>query len=153
MKKKRSPWPFVIAGFLTVVFTVNFTMLALAIKSDDGLTDKNYYEKGLFYDSRLKTEREAGWDIELTLKKGELAGAPDMIEVGIKSNGTPVKGASVRGVLKRPATNRFDTVFGLSEDGSSYRAEVDVLAPGYWDIEVKAEKNGKSIERVFRVKV
>jgi len=153
MEEKRSLWPYLIAGFLAAVFFVNLTMLALAIKSDDGLTDADYYEKGLFYTSRLKAEGELGWVVKFSFKKRASAAKELPVEVEITRDGEPVEGVSVKVVLKRPATSRFDAEFGLRESGASYNGDLLIPSGGLWDIDVVAEKDGKSMERVFRVKV
>lgn len=153
MEKKRSLWPYLIAGFLAMVFLVNFTMLALAIKSDDGLTDADYYEKGLFYTSRMNAERELGWVVGFSFKEIPAAPSSNRVEVAITKNGEPVEGVSVRVILKRPATSRFDAEFALREAGASYGGEVVIPSGGLWEVNIVAEKNGRSMERVFRVKV
>lgn len=153
MDEKRSFWPYLIASFLAAVFFVNLTMLALAIKSDDGLTDADYYEKGLFYTSRLKAESELGWVVSFSFKDRAEAASMNPVEVGIMRDGEFVEGVSVKVVLKRPATSRFDAEFGLKESGASYKGDLLIPSGGLWDIDVVAEKNGKSMERVFRVKV
>ena len=153
MEKKRSLWPYMIAGFLAVVFLVNFTMLALAIKSDDGLTDPDYYEKGLFYTSRMKAETELGWKIGFSFKDGGAPASENTVRIEVTKDGAPVKGVAVRVVLKRPATNRFDAGFDLIESGGSYSGTVKIPSAGLWDLDVVAEKDGRSMERVFRVRV
>ncbi len=156
MEKKRSSWPYLISGFLAVVFLVNFTMLALAIKSDDGLTDSDYYEKGLFYTSRLKTEAELGWKIGFSFKDVASPASENTVRIDVTKDGSPVKGVSVRVVLKRPATNRFDAGFDLiesGESGGSYSGTVVIPSAGFWDFDVVAEKDGRSMERVFRIRV
>lgn len=154
MEKKRSLWPYLIAGFLAVVFLVNFTMLALAIKSDDGLTDPDYYEKGLFYTSRLKSEAELGWKIGFSFTNGASPASKNHpVRIEVTKDGSPVKGVSVRVVLKRPATSRFDAGFDFVESGGSYSGTVVIPSAGFWDVDVVAEKDGRSMERVFRVRV
>lgn len=154
MKKKMSPWPVAVAVFLAAVFTVNLIMLTVAIKSDDGVTDENYYEKGLFYDSQRATDKELGWEIALDFKSVPRPGSLNDIEIRIRDrNGAPVADAVVKAVLKRPATNRFDYSFACLQRGASYRGSVEIPSGGYWDLEIMAFRGEKAIERVFRVKV
>lgn len=154
MKKKSSPWPIAIAASLAVVFIVNFTFLYLAVKTEDGLTDKNYYEKGLFYNSSLQDEKSLGWKIEVSFVNIPEVESSNGIMVNIRDTaGAPVGGALVKIVLKRPASDRFDRVFELVPAGSAYNGSISMPVPGWWDIEVKAKKDGKEMEKTFRIKV
>jgi len=153
MKKKRSFWPYIIAGFLAVVFLVNFTMLALAIKSDDGLTDPDYYEKGLFYTERLQAEKRLGWTMSFSFVDKPRAASPNRARVELAGGGAAVDGATVKIVLKRPATSRFDAGFEMKHTGNAYAGEILIPSGGLWDIDVVAEKDGRTMERVFRIKI
>lgn len=152
-KKKRSPWPIAIVAFLSVIVAVNFTFLYLAIKSDDGLSDADYYRKGLLYNEKIAQERMLGWKIDLSFAQG-LKRQANIVTVNIKdSEGRPLENADVYLVLKRPATDRFDSSVALVDRDGSYTGTVSIPLEGYWYMEVRAERSGRSVEKIFKVKV
>lgn len=151
---KKSPWPAAIITFFAVVFAVNFGFLYLAIATDDGLTDPDYYRKGLFYDRELRAERALGWQVGLTVEPAPGSVLKNRVRVEVtKKDGAPLEGAEVKVVFRRPATDDYDREFGLAPAGPAYSAEVTVPLEGYWDVVVVAGKDGHTMDRVFRIKV
>lgn len=152
-KKKISPWPAAIVAFFSVIFIVNFTFLYFAVKSDDGLTDADYYRKGLLYNNKITEERMLGWNIELSFD-GIPKPQGNTVKVDIKdSENRWVKDAEVMLFLKRPATNKFDSSVTLYLKDGSYSGIISIPLEGYWYMDVKAARSGKSIEKSFKVKV
>ena len=149
----KNRWLLAIIAFLTVVFMVNSALLYVAVATDDGLVDEDYYRKGLFYDKGLEGEKALGWDIGLSFVPGASFDAPARISVGITRLGDAVRDASVAVVLKRPASGGYDRSLKLSPSGQGYTGEVDVPLEGLWDIEVTAGKGGQSMVKTFRVRV
>ncbi len=154
MNKTRSPWPMAIATLLGVVFIVNIIFLFLAIKTDDGLTDEDYYVKGLFYNDRLQNERMLGWDIEFSFRDTPKTDGVNGIKVDVYDRtGTVLDGATVKVVLRRPTSDRYDKVFDLFPAGPSYNGEISIPLAGFWDINVTVNKDGNGMEKTFRIKV
>lgn len=152
MSKARSPWPYAIAAFFAVVFTVNFTFLYVAVATDDGLTDPDYYEKGLFYQARMDEQERLGWRIALDFESPPVVGAENAVAVAVvDSEGHPIDGAEVTVVLRRPTSDRYDRAFGLEGPGRSYTGLIEIPLPGYWDVRVRAEADGKFVEKTFRI--
>lgn len=145
-------WLAAIIASLAVVFIVNSAFLYVAVATDDGLVDEDYYRKGLFHDKGLEGEKTLGWEIRLSFVPGETAGAQARIGVEIIKSGDAVKDASVAVVLKRPASNGYDRSLSLSPDGGAYTGEVGLPLEGLWDIEVTAGKGGQTMVRTFRVR-
>lgn len=154
MKKKRSFWPYAIFTGLSIVFAVNFTFLYFAVTSDDGLEDRDYYIKGLFYDKKIKTERELGWSIDFSIIGEAKADSSNRIKVRISdSKGLPLKDAAVKIILRRPASDRFDRSVGLVSGNEGYTGNIEIPLEGYWDLKVIAGKDGHEVEKTFRVRV
>ncbi|MBI5826923.1 MAG: FixH family protein [Deltaproteobacteria bacterium] len=154
--KKRSAWPLTIAVFLGVVFAVNFTLLYLALSTDDGLAEENYYEKGLMYNSMLRNEKELGWDIELSFDGTPGARPANSVNVRIYDRaGAGLEGAAVKVTLRRPTSDRYDRVFDLANSGAgpSYSGAITIPLPGIWDLRVTAGKDGHEMEKTFRIHV
>ncbi len=154
MKRTTSLWPWAIATLLGVVFAANFTLLFLAVKTDDGLTDEDYYVKGLFYNDRLQNEKRLGWRIEFSFDGTPRAGGPNGVRVYVRDKGGMVlEDARVRVVLRRPATDRYDRTFDLSPAGPYYSGEIAIPLEGFWDINVTVDRGGDGMEKTFRIKV
>lgn len=149
----RNRWLLAIIAFLAVVFMVNSALLYVAVATDDGLVDADYYRKGLFYDKGLEGEKALGWEIGLSFVPGASSAVPARISVGITRLGDAVLDASVAVVLKRPASGRYDRSLKLSLSGEAYTGEVGLPLDGLWDIEVTAGKDGRSMVKTFRVRV
>ncbi|MBI5642498.1 MAG: FixH family protein [Deltaproteobacteria bacterium] len=152
MEKKKNYWPLAIAASLGVVFLVNFFFLYMAVKSDDGLTDKNYYEKGLLYDSQLKNRKELGWKIELSMGSEQDSNRKIYVTVTDKE-GRPLKDASVKLVLMRPATDKYDRVLNLTSAKGQYIGDIAIPLGGWWDLKISAGQGRLEMEETFRIKV
>lgn len=144
-------WLAAIIASLAVVFIVNSAFLYVAVATDDGLVDEDYYRKGLFHDRGLEGEKALGWEMGLVFVPGEAPEAPSRISIEIKRSGDAVKDASVAVVLKRPASGGYDTALSLSPEGDAYTGEVGLPLEGLWDIEVTAGRGGQTMVRTFRV--
>ena len=149
---EKNRWLLAIIAFLTVVFMVNSALFYVAVATDDGLVDEDYYRKGLFYDKGLEGEKALGWDIGLSFNAGPSHPAMAKIRVDITRLGYAITDASVAVVLKRPASGRYDMSMELLSSGHGYTGEVDLPLEGLWDIEVTAGKGGQSMVKTFRVK-
>ena len=141
--KSINPWyrePFVwllIAIPLTAVI-VGFVGLALAIRSDDGMVEDDYYKQGMTINRMLDRDKAAAAEglagiVELDAARHEMLirmtarqtkALPDAIQ--IKLMHATRAGLDRRLVLPRQA------------DGS-YRAPLPEFAPGHWDVQLTAQ--------------
>lgn len=149
--KKNSRWPLAIGISLGIVFAVNIAFLSLAVWSDDGLIDNNYYEKGLRYGERIKAERELGWDLRLFAEDNGV-GVREVRVSLLDRDGGAVQGAKVTLLVMRPATGGFDALHELKDESGLYKGQVVLPLEGWWDLRVTATRGGKSIEETFRLK-
>lgn len=149
--KKHSRWPLAIGISLGVVFAVNIAFLSLAVWSDDGLIDNNYYEKGLKYGERIKTERELGWSFRLFTEDNGV-GVREVRVSLLDRDGGAIQGAKVTLLVMRPATGGFDALHELKDESGLYKGQVVLPLEGWWDLRVTATRGGKSIEETFRLK-
>lgn len=160
-KKKtsqRSIWPYAIIAFFTIVITVNLWFIYTALKSDDGLVDKDYYAKGILYNKTLEDEATLGWQISLNSGKsfGEALKSEASNDIAVKvlgKDGSPLKDAAVRMVLMRPATDSYDKELSLRFNGALHRGSLFIPLSGFWDIKVIVEKDDSTVERIFRIKI
>lgn len=153
-KNKRSWWPYLICAFLGTVVIVNMAFLYIAVSTNDGLVDKDYYEKGILYSKTLEDEAKLGWSIEFELNDKASAASRNEIRVSIfERDGSVLRDAAVNAILMRPATDNFDKESELTFRDSVYIGSFFIPLAGYWDIKVIVEKNGGTMERIFRVHV
>ncbi len=160
-KKKtsqRSIWPYAIIAFFTIVITVNLWFIYTALKSDDGLVDKDYYAKGILYNKTLEDEATLGWQISLAFGKtsGEVLKGEASNDIAVKvldKDNSSLKDATVRVVLMRPATDSYDKEFPLEFNGALHKGGLFIPLSGFWDIKVIVERGDSIVERIFRVKV
>jgi len=149
--KNRSRWPLAIGVSLSVVFAVNMAFLALAVWSDDGLVDDNYYEKGLKYGERIKEARELGWTLSLFAQDNG-AGMKEVEVSLLDRDGRALNGAKVTLLAMRPAKGGFDVVLELNNDAGPYKGRFGLPLDGWWDFKVTATIDNRSVEKTFRLK-
>lgn len=153
-EERRSPWPYAIVIFLTVVVVVNIIFIYAALKTDDGLVDEDYYEKGILYNKTLEDEAALGWQIALNSTEELRAESINLLSVSVLGkDGLPLKDASVRVILMRPATDRYDEETPLVLSGAVYGGKLQIPLRGLWDIKIIVDKDGSIVERIFRVRV
>lgn len=150
MKEKQSAWrsPWVIAwiGLLVTFVMVSGYRIYLAIQTNPGLVDENYYERGQdFEKNRLKKmARDPGWIMKLEV--------PEVVDIGkpvhyrfrvTDKSGTPVTPDAVTFYVYRPSDAKQDFSLPMREVGiGTYTAEVTFPLLGLWDILVSV-KNGE----------
>lgn len=153
METKKSPWPRIIIAFFIVVFSADGFLIYQAISGFEGLTEENYYEKGLRYNDVIQREKRVGWRIELSFTadpKTEIANKAKVVI--FDKAGAPVGGANVKVLLRRPATDSFDREFELVPSGCAYHGDISIPVNGLWDLAVKVEKGNDTTEKTFRIR-
>ncbi|MCB1857003.1 MAG: FixH family protein [Gammaproteobacteria bacterium] len=150
MSRKQSAWrsPWVI-GWVTLLILfigVSVFRIYLAVKTDPGLVDENYYERGQDHaQNRLKRlARDPGWQMTID--------APEYVDVAtpslwgfsvLNTEGEPVTPDSVVFYAYRPSDAKQDFSVSMREIGlGRYQAEVSFPLKGVWDILVSV-KNGE----------
>ena len=128
--------------FFGVMFGVNGVFLHRAVISFPGEQEKKSYLQGLTYNQTLEARRaqiDLGWQAEIGLHDGQA------IVRLFDAEDKPIVKADLNGVLRAPATARFDRElrFSLSNAGE-YRAELDSLTAGEWRIAISATLEGMS---------
>lgn len=153
-EERRSPWPYAICIFLAVVVIVNLIFIYTAVKTNDGLVDEDYYEKGILYNKTLEDEATLGWQVVLNSTDELRAESINLLSVSVlDKDGLPLKDASVRVILMRPATDRYDKETSLVLSGAAYSGKLQIPLRGLWDIKIIVDKDGSIVERIFRVRV
>jgi len=150
MKDKQSPWrsPWVIAwvGMLVAFVLVSGYRVYLAIQTNPGLVDENYYERGQDFErNRLKKmARDPGWKMKLEEPKMVDIGKPARYRFRVTDKtGIPVVPDSVTFYVYRPSDAKMDFSVVMQQVGAGeYEADITFPLLGLWDILVSVN-NGE----------
>jgi len=135
---------FAVIAFFGIIIAVNFVFVKLAVQSFPGeQVEKSYYQ-GLNYNETLAEkarQAELGWRFQLVNgTAGAGAGAPLEV-ILLNREGRPVVDAVLEGELARPTSDEGLQQLGFTHLGEGrYRSDVEGLAPGAWDLTLKARE-------------
>jgi len=141
--------------FFLVIFGVNGTMMALAIKTMPGVDVRNSYEASQRFNRDIAAAREQaarGWAADASLR---LKGAVAAITLDMRDDkGMAIGGLDVSARLIHPATHAEDHVAKMASAGAGrYVAELADVQRGAWDLVIEASREGARVftsrSRVF----
>lgn len=129
--------------FFGAIIAVNVAFAVVAVRSFPGEDVRRSYLQGIQYNDTLaqrRAEMAVGWTAVAALTERD--GAP-ILEVRLRApNGEPIRGATINGVLQRPATAREDRDLSFVEVGDGrYEAEPGELVPGQWRLRARAQRH------------
>lgn len=137
--------------FFAAVFVANGAMIYSALSTHTGLVANEPYRRGLHYNERIAADARQGrlgWvaTIELSIDgRVSLALA--------ESDGRPVRGLRIEGVLGRPSTDRHDVRLALAEKAPGrYEAQATPLAEGNWMLTLETFTGANPEEPIYRAR-
>lgn len=118
-------------GFFGVIIAVNIVFVSVAIKSNSGVVDEHYYERGVKYNETLAQsdyQKSLGWS-------GVIDRSAHEIRFRLSDrNGRPVAGKKVTLNMKRPAQAGQDFEVPLIEQSPGfYVGQIQNALPGIWN--------------------
>lgn len=133
--------PFVIGWFvlLTIVVSVNFFMVSMAIVTNPGLVIEDFYEKGKNMDQVLANRKrmdEMGWQLDVAmpvLKEGKV----EHVTVNVKDKaGEPIAVDTAVLYYYRPSDRKLDgsIPFVATSNAGEFTADVVLNTKGKWDL-------------------
>lgn len=139
--------PFVIAWFviLSVVLTVNFFMVSMAIVTNPGLVIDDFYEKGKNMDAILAERKQMealGWELKIDLPVLS-EGKTDKVTLQIvDKEGKAFDADTAVLYYYRPSSKQLDGEQVLTSTGKTglYTAEFSLPVKGKWDIIMEIHK-------------
>lgn len=162
VKKDARDWsvawknPFVISWFviLTVVVSVNFFMVSMAIVTNPGLVVEDFYEKGKNMSESLAHQKrmdEMGWQFQVDmpiLKEGKT----DIVTLKVldkEGQALPIDTAVL--YYYRPSDKKLDGEQVLSPTGSvgEFSSQFTLNTKGKWDLLIEV-KQGDLTNRIGR---
>ncbi|WP_303909134.1 FixH family protein [Thiohalomonas denitrificans] len=142
----RNPWVIGWISLLLIVLGVNVGMVSLAVITNPGLVDKDFYESGQAmeqeYRKRQAAQSALGWDLEFDLPKTSVAGRPDVYRLSLfDKQGRPIRGAEVRLTAYRPSDESADFDVALKEAGAGhYDGYLALPLKGIWDLRIHVSR-------------
>lgn len=128
-------------GFFGITIAVNVALAIYAIDTFSGEDEAKPYLRGLAYNRTLEeraVQAALGWSatIDAENKNDGVAIATHIVD----RNGQARSALTVEAILRRPTDARLDRVVELAPAGNGdYEAMVSKLAPGIWDVIVRAK--------------
>lgn len=141
----RNPWVITWVTILLAFILISGIRIFLAVQTNPGLVDENYYERGQSYEKeRLSRMARDRWQMRIK--------APDFIDIAVPvvfdfevkdKQGYPVTPDEVTFYVYRPSDVKQDFSLPMEKVGEGrYRIEASFPLLGVWDILVSV-KNGE----------
>lgn len=134
----REPFVWLLIAFPATAVIAGFVTLGLAIRSDDGVVEDDYYRKGKEINRVLARDRAAarlGLESTLVLDaaRRELA-----LRLSAKQATTLPAAVEIRFLHATRAGLDQSLLLARAADGA-YRAPLPPLAPGHWNVQLAAQ--------------
>jgi nitrogen fixation protein FixH len=156
-KKSFNPWPYGLAGALIAFCVIQFSLVAIATTSFEGLVDVEYYRHGVEYGKeidRQEKQRSLEWTVAHNLQQATKPTEKFPLRIALlDSDKKPIMHAKLRVTVGRSATNRDDQSYDLKEVGPGVYAADVRLALGNWRMNLEAEKGDNIVKADFRHRV
>lgn len=138
----RSPWVIAWVGILVAFVIISGVRIFLAVDSNPGLVDKDFYARGQDYEQNLlkRKARDPGWKMRIEAPPYVDIGKPTRFGFRVADpNGEPVTPDSVTFRVYRPADETQDFSVPMQPlEAGFYQVEVSFPLLGVWDILVSA---------------
>lgn len=153
----RSPWVIGWVGLVAVVLAVNLTMVVLAVATNPGLVNYDFYERGQNYEKTLMSRlaRDPGWTLKADFPADIKPNEPTTLRVVLVDKaGQPVKPERVTFFAYRPSDQSMDFSVPMVEEGRGrYVAQVSFPLFGFWDGLVAVQQGGDEYTTGARIVV
>ena len=135
-------------AFFGVIFSVNFTMAYLANSTWSGLVVANGYVASQTFDrdlARARAQEALGWKVDLTAGEGKIR------ITFADREGRKIDRLAITGDLERTVTDKQDQKLVFQTMGAGVYSAPANLAPGVWEVEIRARGEGISdYHKIFR---
>jgi hypothetical protein len=133
----RHPLVWMLIAIPAVAVVAGFVTLWLAITSDDGLVEDDYYKRGKEINRVLERDRAAArYGLEATIVVDPASGA---MTVQLLAPRLPQPPAQLEVAFLHATRSGFDQRLVLPRDSDGrYRGRVSPLAPGHWHLQLAA---------------
>ena len=134
----REPWPWMLMTGPFVVVVAGLATAWIAVKTEDGLVEDDYYKKGLAINRTLARDQAArALHLKAQLMLSEDGSRVRLMLQGMEGNPLPQR---LRLKLLHPTRSGMDQVVGLSRQaGGYYEGKVASLEPARWRLVLEDE--------------
>lgn len=153
----RNPWVLGWLGLLVGVVLVNVAFIVTAFKTNPGLVEESYYEKGRDveknFQKRLEARNRLGWDIRLQNPETVVAGREASYSVNITDKvGMPLRDATVMLQAYRPSDASADVRIEMEPVATGvYQTRLNLPLKGIWDLKIKVQQGEDELEIARRI--
>ncbi len=150
----RNPWVLGWIGLVTVVLLVNVAMISMAVVTNSGLVEEDYYEKGRDHEQNFLKKQAArhalGWNFKLDVPEDLILGQAHTIRFNVVDRrGLAVDDLNIEVLAYRPSD--ADADFKLSMQAfapGQYQAQALFPLKGVWELKLKASQAGESFDLI-----
>lgn len=155
----RNPWVIGLGSAVLVVVVVNIIFITMAIATNPGLVEDNYYERGqdhaLILEKRIETRNRLGWQLKFEPAVEPVIGNQSRFHFTVVDrSGLPVSQATAQLNAYRPSDASADFSQPMEEfTAGLFSAVVTFPLKGHWDVTARVSKGDDSLELTQRIDV
>jgi nitrogen fixation protein FixH len=138
-----------LVAFFAVIFLANGALVKFALDTLPGTEVDSAYRASLAFNgevARAKAQTQRGWRVAAHVERNADGGARLRIDAR-DAAGAPLGGAGFTARLSRPADQRGDRVFALTErEAGIFTGDAGAVDAGQWDLIIESMRGA---ERVY----
>ena len=150
----RNPWVLGWIGLVTVVLLVNVAMISMAVVTNSGLVEEDYYEKGRDHEKNFLKKQAArhalGWNFKLDVPEDLILDQAHTIRFNVVDKwGLAVEDLDIKVQAYRPSDADADFKLTLQSFApGQYQAQAVFSLKGVWELKLKASQAGESYDLI-----
>ncbi|MFO1346104.1 MAG: FixH family protein [Rhodocyclaceae bacterium] len=134
----REPWPWILMAGPAIVVVAGIATAWLAVRSNDGLVEDDYYKKGLAVSQQIARDQEAAG---LGLSGELMLGATSEVRLLLNARQGGLLSDSVALRVIHPTRSGNDQSIVLTRDGSGfYSGRLSSPLSGRWHVQVEDQQ-------------
>lgn len=143
----REPWVWLLIALPASAVLGGIITIWIAVESDDGLVEDDYYKHGLEINRKLDRDKAAilyGLVVNLAISEGQ-----NNIQISLDANDKFVSPSSIKLSFLHPTMKGQDRVMVLQSTGKNiYAGPVPSLIQGNWYLQIEAD-DWRLLEDIF----
>ena len=150
----RNPWVLGWIGLVVLVLLVNAGMTSMAVLTNSGLVEEDYYEKGRDHEQNFLKKQAArhalGWSFKLDVPEDFIRGQTHTLRFNaVDKRGLAVDGLDIEVLAYRPSDAAADFKLELQAFApGQYQTQVVFPLKGIWELKLKASQASESYELI-----
>lgn len=150
----RNPWVLGWIALVTIVLLVNAAMITLAVLTNSGLVEEDYYEKGRDQERNILKQRAArqalGWSFKLDVPDELILGQTHTLRFNVVDRlGLAVNDLNVEMQAYRPSDADADFRLTMQTFApGQYQARALFPLKGVWELKLKVSQAGESYDLI-----